>query len=209
VTVLSARYALAAFALLLASALPVWLHAAIAPVHEDCAGYPAFVAAPRIGGAESVPPTNAIKRTKIDAEGRLRLSSRVVLSTRVVRRFDSWRFVSTPIAFGFNPLRHLEGGVLRWIDADGDRLPVRWNAGQDARTAQIEAYVYVQAGRPVTHPLRSSLALALPQLVGGTRPITLLLVSGVATPDEREALDRAAEAWLVAAWRQLEAACRP
>jgi hypothetical protein len=71
----------------------------------------------------------------------------------------------------------------------------------------IEAYLYVQGGRPVSHPLQSGLRLAVDQLISGTRPLNVLILSAVGDIDETQVLETATEEWFQEAWQQLQAAC--
>jgi hypothetical protein len=206
VTEISARFAGAAIALLVTAAVPVLFHAVTAPTYDDCANPEAFFGAARIGGADMVALGGLLNKFE-GAEGQLRSGSRYHLAVRVVRTFSPSPLYASPIMFGFDTALYLHPAEARWLEAGDDVLPVHWNSYEVQRTARIEAYSFVQGGVPVWNPLQSGLALALPQLVGGTRPVTVLIVSGVGSRDELPALSRAAERWFVSAWQQFEAAC--
>lgn len=204
---LSPRHAPAAIALLLASAVPVWLHAAGAPTHDDCAYAPAILQARQIGGAVAVEPAPIFSPDDV-FEGVLRDPERsLALSVRVYRTFEPFVLYWRPIDVGFNRLLHLQAADQYWVEAGDDRLPVHSSSRVDFRNAQVEAYVYVQGGRPVRHPVQSGMALGLDQLIHGTRPVWLLLASGTSDRDGTAMLRRETERWLAAAWQDLEAAC--
>jgi hypothetical protein len=206
VTVISPRFAGAAIALLVAAAVPVWFHAVTVPTYDDCANPEAFFGAARIGGADMVTLEGLMTEVE-GAEGQLRGGSQYRLAVRVVRSFSPSLLYASPIRFGFDSMLYLHPGEARWLEAGDDVLPVHWNSYEGQRTTRIEAHSFFHGGVPVWHPPRPGLALALRQLVGGTRPVTVLIVSGVASRDDGPAFSRAAERWLVSAWQQLEATC--
>jgi len=206
VIALSPRFAGAAIALLAAAALPVCYHALAAPVTDDCANPQAFFGAARIGGA-SMAPLGGWMEGFEGGDGRLSETSEYRIYVRVVRTFSPSLMQVSPMRFGFDETLHLHPGRVRRLEAGDAVLPVHWIFVEGPEATRIEAYSFVQGGVPVSSPLRSGLALALPQLVGGTRPVTVLIASGAATVDGRAAFTRAAERWFVSAWQQLEAAC--
>jgi len=206
VIALSTRFAGAAIALLAATAVPVCYHALAAPTHDDCANPQAFFGATRIGGADMT-PLGRWMRVFEGGEGRLAATPEYSVDVRVVRTFQPSLMNVSPMRFGFDETLHLHPAAIRWLDAGDVVLPVHWIFFEGPEFTRIEAYAFVRGGAPVSSPFRSGLALALPQLVGGTRPVTVLIASGAATPGGRAAFTRAAERWFVSAWRQFEAAC--
>jgi hypothetical protein len=206
VIALSPRFAGAAIALFAAAALPVGYHALAAPIHDDCANPEAFFDAPRIGGAD-MEPLGGWMRDLEGGEGRLPDGRGYRVAVRVVRTFSPSLLNASPLRFGFDDALYLRPGEVRWLEAGDAVLPVHWISYEGRDATRFEAYSFVRDGVPVSNPFRSGLALALPQLVGGTRPITVLIASGAAVPDGRAASARAAERWFVRAWQQLEAAC--
>lgn len=208
-TALSPRLAPAAIALLLASSLPVWLHAIAAPTRDPCVDPRSFFEARRIGGAASVDPTAGFDFGHNAVEVRSGVGTPVLLSARVVQSFDASRFVSRPIAFAFDPLLHLADREARTLDAGGEQLPVHWFSQERQNLVRVEAYVYARGLRAVRHPLPSGFGEPLETLARGPEPITLLIASAVADRRHAEELDAAVEAWLVAAWEQRARTCRP
>lgn len=204
-TVVSSRHALAAAALLLIAAAPVWFHAAVAPTYDDCARPEAFFGASRIGGVAVGAPSDSLHHVQ-HVQGGTEVQGRAI-SFRVVRSFDPSSFYWRPIAFGFDTLLYLQPAELERVEAGDDVLPVHWSVDASQSLSRLEGYAYVQGGEPVRHPVRSGLALALPQLVTGTRPVTLLVVWGASGRGELPVVRREAERWLAAAWQELEAAC--
>lgn len=206
-TPLSARWAPALTALLLLSLPPVWLHALAAPTRDDCAAPAAFFGAGRIGAVE-VGPAAAPGDLANAVEGRAHTAGPGRLAVRAIRTFDPVPLYVSPIAFGFDRSLYLGPTAVRRVAAGSEVLPVHWSTREGAGVARIEAWVFVHGGEPVRHPAASGLALALPQLLEGTRPVTLLIASAAGPLEALPALERATERWLADAWLELEAACR-
>ena len=201
---ISQRFAGAAIALLLAAAVPVSFHALVVPVYDDCANPRAFFGAARIGGADMVTSSSQeVERAK----GTLRGALPDPLAVLVMRTFSPSQLYWSPIALGFQTDLYLGAWEARWLEAGDDVLPVHWASDEAHGYARVEAYALVQGGVPVWHPVQSGLALALTQLIGGTRPVTVLMTSGFGRRDELPAVRHVAERWLVSAWQQLEETC--
>jgi hypothetical protein len=206
VTVLSSRFAGPAIGLLLLSAAPVWFHAVAAPTRDACADAAAFFGAPEIGGAPRV-PWDSIPGGAEGVEVRLASGGRRLLSGRVLRTFDPSGLYGTPMDLGFHRMLYLQPMEIRALDAGGETLPVRFASDTSQGYARVEAYLYTQGGMAVRHPVLSGLALGPGQLTGGTLPLYVFIVSGSGRREELPQLERAAERWLVDAWRELQTAC--
>lgn len=205
---LSPRFAVAAAALLLCAAPPVWLHAIAAPVHDDCVAPQAFFASGHIAGAP-VEPVELAKGAVTGAEGELPRPSRPPFSVRVLRTFEPVRLYSRPTSYGIRSELYLSGAETRRVPAGDDVLPVHWRTRRWSDRIEFEAYTLSQGGMPVRHPLRSGLALAARQLLSGTRPVDVFIVSGGGNVEDFEAMRGEAERWLARTWLAFEAACRP
>jgi len=206
VTRLSPRFALPVIILMLAAALPVWLHFVSAPTRDDCADPRAFFGAGRIGGADVVPLGRRGRRYQ-GVEAAFRGASGGKLRLRVLRTYDPSPLLASPFRVGFAPGLYLLPGELRQLTAGEHALPVRWHATETQGAVAFEAYGYVHGGIPSSNPLGSGLRLAWEQLIHGARPVTVLIVSGSAPVAARAGLEREAEGLFVRAWRQLAAAC--
>jgi hypothetical protein len=92
-------------------------------------------------------------------------------------------------------------------EQDGQRLPVHLRVEEFGGYANLGAHLYVFGGRPVETPLLASLRRTLEQLVGGTLPLTAIVVEGDArvTPDRRH--EAALVRWLGAAWARYREVC--
>jgi hypothetical protein len=96
---------------------------------------------------------------------------------------------------------------LEWLDVDGTRVPIRLAYLQATDAVHLVGYLFVYDGEPVTSPLPRQLATALPQLVRGTRPLTLLRVDLMDAGSDPGRSERAARDWLASAWRAYREAC--
>jgi hypothetical protein len=70
------------------------------------------------------------------------------------------------------------------------------------------AYLLVYDSRPVSNPYLAQLLSAPLQLVRGRSPMWLFFISGQVEPDLKESAERAARAWLAAAWEHYGSVCR-
>jgi hypothetical protein len=132
------------------------------------------------------------------------------LEFHVVRSFDPRRIYVHPHALlgrRFEP----DASQIEWLADGHERIPVRrLEASDPLRGLLRRAFLlYVYDGRPVEDPFLAQLRGALPQVLEGTRPLTLFLVAGDATPDQIDEVETRARQWLSAAWRFYERTCAP
>lgn len=210
---LSGRYTTPVLALLALAALPVWLHAASGVVRDDCAHPAALLAADRIAGTRPDPERRDSRAAHHVqwTEGSIapRVPGRFDLSFRIIRSYDLSRFYGVPYWTFFHNAFPDDRRELRRVRADGYTLPIHWRYDDSEGVPRVIEYLYVLDGRPARHPFTASLRSALPQLLGGTRPVTLFVVYGIARPGEgAEPIERSADAWLVDAWRYYESVCK-
>ena len=210
-TPLSTRFAVPALALLLAAAAPVWVRALAEPAGDECGdslSLDAVLALPGTVAARNLAPGAPPDRSHW-IEGEIAAPAGDVSPLR-------FRFVRTsePALLYFEPLSFFSRNAapdalrgIRWLDAGAERLPVHWRYDTVGEVYVIE-YLLAQDGRPVRHPLLAGLATAAAHVWRGARPVTLLLVDGVGPPGRRDAIERAAEAWLLTAWQRYSAGCR-
>jgi hypothetical protein len=102
-----------------------------------------------------------------------------------------------------------EHRVLRWIEADGDRLPVHLIYAHQAGAIRVVASVFLYDGRLVDSLLVRQIASAPQQLVRGRRPLTLFQVDGFGAPPYQQRIEDQAIAWLVSSWRAYRGLCEP
>jgi hypothetical protein len=132
------------------------------------------------------------------------------LEFHVVRSFDPRRIYVHPHAMlerRFEP----DDSQIEWLVDGGERIPVRrLEASDPLRGSLRRAFLlYVYDGRPVEDPFLAQLRGAVPQVLGGTRPLTLFLIAGDATPDQIGRVEDRARQWLSSAWRFYERTCIP
>lgn len=97
----------------------------------------------------------------------------------------------------------------RWLDVDGESVPVHIESQELPQHQHIAAYVFEYDDQAVEALLPLQLRTAVSQVVRGTRPITQYAIHGIARKDHPDdVLDPALE-WLAAAWRRHRAICGP
>ncbi|MGK0485951.1 MAG: hypothetical protein ACJAYI_001460, partial [Myxococcota bacterium] len=185
---LSPRLALIAAVLFIASALPVWFHVAKTPTSDECRDPEAFFLASEIANASMRKPVPR-RRTSISVEGRLYTTASEPLKVLAFRSYASSRFYASPMSFGFDTMAYIIPREVRSLEVKGNVVPVHWSQYEMLGKVYIEAYLYVQGGRPVSHPLQSGLRLAVDQLISGTRPLNVLILSAVGDIDETQVLE--------------------
>jgi hypothetical protein len=100
--------------------------------------------------------------------------------------------------------------ATEWIDYAETRLPIHrsfYPSMALGRSKRILAYLLVYEGRAVGNPYVAQLTSAPRQLVGGSRPMTLFLVSGEVRSSDFEAAEADAREWLKRAWQKYSAVC--
>jgi hypothetical protein len=211
-TPIADRPLLPLLAILLATLVPVFYHAFGDANRDDCADPAGLLAAYRIEGTqeESERWDKHIKDWIQWTEGEINATRSDVepLSFRIIRTFRGRRVYLRPTIFLPERLEpdHIE---VRWIDVDGERVPISIGTvfQHSKRSMKLAAYLFAYEDKPVIHPFREHLASALPQVFGGTRPLTLFLVSGYAKQDQIESIERPALEWLANAWRHYRDSC--
>ena len=99
---------------------------------------------------------------------------------------------------------------IREVGVEGVNVPIHvaWDHTQAPRgPSRLVAWTFVYENRPVRAPLARQILGALPLVIGGPRPLTLVTVSGIATRETSERVEDAAAAWLADAWRYIAHSC--
>jgi hypothetical protein len=198
--------------ILLATLLPVVHHAYGDANRDDCADPAGLLAAYRIEGTrdEAERWDKHVNGWIQWTEGEINAERDDVeaLNFRIIRTFRGRRAYLRPTSFLPEKLEpdHIE---LQWIDVDGERVPIHVGTvfQHSKRSMKLAAYMFVYGGEPVAHPFREQLASAIPQVVGGTQPVTLFMVSGFAKRNQMESIERPAREWLANAWRHYRDSC--
>ena len=126
---------------------------------------------------------------------------------QIIRSFDGPFLYENPVRFAGARLEPEELRV-REVEVDAERIPVHIAWDRTKQPSRLVAYFFAFDGRPVRSPLAAQLRRAVGLALGGPRPTTLVLVSGVASPDDASVVEDAAAAWLGDAWRYFAHACR-
>jgi hypothetical protein len=125
-----------------------------------------------------------------------------------VRSYDASDLYNYPLKFLGRPFDP-DGTEFSWREAKGERIPVHIASLQRRGAVQLAIYVFVAGAGAVASPLRMELESALPQLLSGARPSTLLMVSGVVSRQQRHEVEEAAVEWLASALRYYREVCLP
>ena len=113
---------------------------------------------------------------------------------------EELRVVMTASEAGVVPIRvawdHTESRVL--LGRSEGRGPSR-----------LAAWFFVFDNRAVSSPVREQLRGAVGLAVGGARPLSLVMISALATEETVAPVEAAATAWLARAWEYTARSCRP
>jgi hypothetical protein len=137
------------------------------------------------------------------------LANRLGLEYAVIRSYNAKRLYYRP------EHRYLHGAVpnvqtIEWIDYAGTRLPIHrsfYPSTASSQRKRIVAYLLMYEGRAVGNPYIAQLVSAPRQLLRGSRPMTLFLVSGEVRSSDLEAAEAHAREWLTRAWQKYRAVC--
>lgn len=102
-----------------------------------------------------------------------------------------------------------ERSVVRWVEADGDRLPIHLQYAHLRGIVRVVASVFVYDGRLVDSLLPLQIGSAARQLVRGRRPMTVFQVDGFGPPARQQQIEDPAIAWLASAWQAYRSICLP
>ncbi len=211
-TPVSTRYGPHLLILLLLASVPVLVHFYVGVRADACANPGALRETAGIAGSR-------LGRERPDMHHRTRVQwtegfvdmgrpGQRELAFRIQRSFEPSRYYLGPTAYrAATPFA--DRAELRWVDADGEKLPVHLLYDRSEPRVKLSAYLYVYDSQPVWHPFPASLGSAPWQLVHGTRPLTFYLVYG-SVPRARVAVaEELATQWLVAAWKHYRGVCSP
>ncbi len=209
---LSPRYLPPLLVLLVLAAIPVTIHRAGVFQSDDCRDPEALQATERIPGSQPDPSAREwISKTLVQwsvGGVRIRPGGRQQLRYWIVRSYDGSDLYSYPLKFlgqPFDPDRT----EFSWRETQGERLPVYVATLHRRDWVQLVVYMFVAGSGPVASPLRMELESALPKLLFGSRPSTLLMVSGMARQQRWQVAEAAAVDWLASALDYYREVCLP
>jgi len=211
-TSVSSCYAAPLLVLLLLAALPVLRMQFLEPV-DDCANPTQFL------DFDAIPGTRVSQQRGVREHGKDfviqwtvgRVSAPQLSGPTefgVVRSFDN-QYVQLSPALALAAPLDVNGYVptVHPVRAGDLELPIHVIRKQVEGRERVVSYLFVYDGEPVRDPLRAQLASALPQLVSGTLPLTVLSTSVVVSVIGAETAQRVQERWLISAWDHYRAAC--
>jgi hypothetical protein len=210
---LARRYAVAGLALMVLAAVPVWLHGATGMTADPCAR-PEALERLRAFGVAPVSKHDAIHANQVLSlwvEAKLEpLAPRKLPPWgRLVRHSDPFVFYGRLDRFAFSPLLPKDRTSTRRLAVGSDELIVHERVDTTTGVQRLLLYFFAQGMRPISHPFTGGISSALSQVLHGTEPITLVVVSGIADDESRAAFDQRADAWLAQVWTEYREACRP
>lgn len=98
---------------------------------------------------------------------------------------------------------------LTWIETSAGSLPVHLEYKYSGSRLKLVAYAYVYGLEPVENPFAAAMLDSFRAVVGGTRPLTLLLVSGSIYHGRMPVLQASSLKWLSAAFERYREVCVP
>jgi hypothetical protein len=98
---------------------------------------------------------------------------------------------------------------LRYVDVDGERLPVQVLVGRDQSPPLVAAYILVYNNRPVERPFLTQLRASFDELFSTLPPMTMYFVTGQVARRDLEIAEQRAVEWLANGWRQFRSICSP
>jgi hypothetical protein len=207
---LSGRHSLLALVAVWVCAAAVAFHAVAKPRADDCAS-PGALLAPDLF-ANTVPgsatATRQGKRAFAENRGEVLTDDRwrAAPRWRLLRTYDLKGSYFAPSGL-FSMVSPEDRDWVVTRSAGGRELPIHVRVDDTAGYANVAAYLYVFAGEPVARPFTASLREALPQLLAGALPLTVLLAEGDAELDRAEVSQELLVDWVRSAWVEYEAAC--
>ncbi len=210
---LARRYGTASLALLGIALLAVALHHATAARFDPCADPAQLTQLEAFGPLHSVRKDVDVGsgRPPLWVEGRLPPRGRAgrPVLFRFIRIDAPHAFYHKFEPFLIDPVLPEDRSELRPLRVGSDVLPVHRSYDDSSDLIRITRYFFVQGTQPVSHPFPGGLAIAWDQLVRGTQPVGLFVVTGVAKPATVRAFEARTEAWLAEVWTDYRELCRP
>ena len=119
--------------------------------------------------------------------------------------FSLWLHPTQPFVGKFVP----DTERLVWLDTGAGKLWVHVEYKYSGSRRKLAAYAYLYGLDPVENPLWAALQDSFRAVVGGTRPLTLLLVSGSSPRGRLPMLEASGLRWLAAAFERYREVCGP
>jgi hypothetical protein len=127
---------------------------------------------------------------------------------QLVRSYDGTKLYERPVSFAREKLEP-ERREVREVATSLGTIPVHVVWDHTSSPSTLVAYFFVFDEDVVRSAFLAQLRAAIDLALTGPRPVTLVLISGVAAPQAAPAVERAATEWLARAWPFVADACRP
>jgi hypothetical protein len=206
---ISSRYLGILLALLIIVLAPVSIYSYRGHPVDDCARPDALRDVMRIPGTLDAREQWRVYGPRVAQSTAGRIASEQGLPPmdfRVMRTFEPVRAYLRPYGF-LSPAVEPDQSLFRSVEVDGEELQIPVVHGNRGSHVHFATYLLIYAHRIDNKPFRTQLETALAQLVRGTRPITLFLVSGIVPQTRLRVAEREAFDWLANAWRHYGSVC--
>ena len=194
-------------------ALPQAYHAVARPTAISCANPEATLAVNFMPDARKQKAVSLSFDGYIDGTiGRLRLPGKWTKRTRfrVTRTYDLDRYYFVPRG---NFTNIFSEDVIETIvvEVDGVALPLhlRLDESASASVSILTVYFYVLDGKPIVNPFWGSLRAAIPQILHGKLPLTMILANGQSETKDADAARATLIDWAQRAWTAYDQTCNP
>ncbi len=208
----SSRFLPALAAILALAAVPVIVLGASDRRWENCADPAALREVIWTAGGESARELEHLYRDGIFqwTRGTLGGGGGAVspVTYQILRSDDALNLYQEPTEFLSAPMDP-ESFETRWVKVDGESVPIGVTASTSRDWIRLSFQIAIYNGRPIASLIGPQLSGVAAQLVHGSRPLTLLMASGLVRPDLIERLEEPAISWLTEAWRTYRSVCRP
>lgn len=194
-------------------ALPPMYHAVARPKAISCTNPEATLAANFMPDAKKQEAVSLPFDGYIDGTiGRLRLPGNWTKRPRfrVTRTYDLDRYYFLPMD---NFTNIFSEDVIETIvvEVDGVALPLHLRLDESGAGAVsiLTVYFYVFDGKPVVNPFWGSLRAAIPQILHGKLPLTMILANGQSQTEDADTARATLINWAQRAWTAYDQTCNP
>jgi hypothetical protein len=126
---------------------------------------------------------------------------------QIVRSFDTRALYTTPTYLVEGTL-DAELHEVEHVRTAAGPLPIHVAIDHTRSPSRFAAWAFVFDGRAVESPFLTILASAPRQLIGGSLPLTVLIVDGISLRHDVASATDTAKRWLASAWVQIATVCR-
>lgn len=207
-TPLSGRYAAPVLLMLGLAFAPIAQHSVRGGQIEDCARPELLRDPATFGDASGETRHTGRIRPKPWNEGALRLAGArpIVLDWALLR---SQRPVSLYLhlhSYAFSGTRPEEVST-DWLEVDSEHLPIHLAYESWPSQRRFAVYLLVYRSEAVANPLSALLRSAVRDMIEGTPPMSILMISGTVSEADVDRALESARSWLIEAFHRHQAVC--